>query len=104
MTTSTNETVTFEINRLHVNVRVTLQVFESNGELICGLRSIDGKIGLPPKALRAAMIADLAVIEGIVRDAGCVEMRHAGDDRKWFLPGYGPMNDNRLRNGRSKRL
>lgn len=95
----------FRINNPSANVIVTLQVFESEeGEMICGLRYIEGHIDLPPKAARAAIISELAVIEGIARDAGCVEIRHAGDDRGRLLPGYEPMNDARLRNGRRKRL
>lgn len=99
------EIVTVPINKPYANVIVTLQVFESEeGEMICGLRYIEGQIDLPPKAARQAILSELKIIEGLARDAGCVEMRHAGDDRAKLLPGYEPMNDERLRNGRRKRL
>lgn len=100
-----DQSVSFAINKPQVNVLVTLQVFESEeGEMVCGLRYLEGCIGLPPKAAARAILIELAVIEKIAKDAGCVEMRHAGDDRSHFLPGYEPMNHPKLRNGMRKRL
>jgi hypothetical protein len=93
---------TFRVRREGVDVMVTLQVVEDGGEMICGLRHIEGEIDLPPRAMMAAFSEELAKIERIARDAGCAEMRHSGDDRKWFLPGYEPMAE--LKNGRRKRL
>lgn len=94
--------VKFRIERPGADVVVTLQVYEENDELVCGLRWMEGTIDLKPKAMRAAMLAELATIEQIAKDAGCVEIRHAGDDRGVFLPGYKPFPA--LRNGRRKRL
>jgi hypothetical protein len=85
------------------DVAVTLEIFQDeDGSMICGLRQLEGRITLGPKAMRAAMLTELAKIEDIARQAGCTEMRHAGEDRAWCLPGYEPMDG--LRNGRRKRL
>ena len=94
--------VTFRIVRPKADVMVTLELFEDGGEMVCGLRFLGGEIHLGPKAMRAAITEELAKIEKIARDAGCAEMRHAGEDRAWCLPGYEPMDG--LRNGRRKRL
>lgn len=93
---------TFRVTRPGVDVLVTLQLFEERGEMICGLRWVEGRFELGPKAMRAAITEELAKIEAIARDAGCAEMRHCGDDRGWCLPGYEPMPE--LPHGRRKRL
>lgn len=93
---------TFRVTRPGVDVLVTLQLFNEGGDMICGLRWIEGTMTLRPKAMRAAIIEELTKIEAIARDAGCTEMRHSGDDRGWCLPGYEPMPE--LPHGRKKRL
>lgn len=93
----------FLIRRPYAEVLVTLEIYQEEGEMVCGLRFIRGHIDLPPKAMREAILRELAVIENIAREAGCTEMRHAGDEtRVLFLPGYEPMPE--LPNGRRKRL
>jgi hypothetical protein len=92
----------FHVKRPYADVLVTLEVYQENGEMVCGLRFIEGEIRLPPKAMRRAIVAELQSIEQAARESGCTEMRHAGDDRAWCLPGYEPMPE--LRNGRRKRL
>lgn len=94
--------VTFRVVVPGADVFVTLELFEDGRDMICGLRFMAGTITLGPKAMRAAMLTELAKIEQIARVAGCSEMRHAGEDRAWCLPGYEPMSG--LRNGRRKRL
>lgn len=96
------EVIKFRVRRPYADVLVTLQVFRENGVMVCGLRFIEGRIDLPPRAMRKAIIAELATIEKIAKDAGCTEMRHAGDDRAWCLPGYERMPE--IKNGRRKRL
>jgi hypothetical protein len=93
---------TFPVKRPGVNVLVTLQLCDDAGEMVCGLRWIEGRIDLGPKAMRAAITEELSKIEAIAREAGCTEMRHSGDDRGWCLPGYEPMPE--LPHGRRKRL
>jgi hypothetical protein len=83
-------------------VTITFQTFEENGEMICGLRFMEGRINLPPRALRATLIQELKTIENIAREAGFAEIRHAGDDRGWLLTDYEKVPE--LRNGRRKRL
>ncbi len=92
------------IVREGVDVILTLQMFQEGGEQVCGLRFLSGQISLPPKAMRAVMAEELGKIEGVLKQSGVAEVRHAGDDRGWFLPGYEPMNHPELRNGRRKRL
>lgn len=94
--------VQFHVKRPGANVLVTLQIVSEDGEMILGLRSIQGEIKLGPKAMRAAIIEELTKIENVARDAGFKEMRHSGDDRAAFLPGYEPFPE--LPNGRRKRL
>lgn len=98
--------VQFHVKRPGADVLVTLQiVIEGKGKrkrYILGLRSIQGKIKLGPKAMRAAIIEELTKIENVAREAGFHEMRHSGDDRAAFLPGYEPFPE--LPNGRRKRL
>ena len=98
-------TQAFRIVRPGADVTLTLQVYFEDGQYVCGLRFLEGRIDLGPKALRAAMTEELAKIENVLREAGITEIRHAGEDRAWFLPGYEPMPDKpQLRNGRRKRL
>jgi hypothetical protein len=93
---------TFRVTRPGVDVLVTLQLCDDGDEIVCGLRWIEGQMTLGPKAMRAAITEELSKIEAIAREAGCTEMRHAGDDRGWCLPGYEPMPE--LPHGRRKRL
>lgn len=94
--------VQFPVKRPGADVLVTLQIVFENGESILGLRFLEGKIELGPKAMRAAMIEELTKIEKLARDAGFHEIRHCGDDRAWCLPGYVEMPE--LPHGRKKRL
>lgn len=96
------EFLTFPISRPGVEVSVTLEVYEENDEVICGLRWMQGEIKLGPKALRRAITEELENIESIARSAGCAEIRHAGDDWSRFMTEYSPMSG--LRNGLFKRL
>jgi hypothetical protein len=93
---------TFRVVRPGADVLVTLQVFEEGPDIVCGLRRIEGRIDLRPKALRAAVREELTKIEAVCRSAGITEMRHAGDARAWALPDYEEFPA--LRNGRRKRL
>jgi len=94
----------FHIVKSRYDVWLTLEVFSSDGLMVCGLRNLEGKINLPPKAMRAAMIEELAIIERTCKESGVSEMRHAGDDRGWCLPGYEPAPDLPMKHARRKRL
>jgi hypothetical protein len=98
--------ITFPIQRDGCEVMVTLQLLAEDGEMVCGLRFVQGEMPLPPKALRKAMLEELGRIEAIAKAAGVKEMRHAGldarEDLAVFLPGYEPMADRP--NWRRKRL
>lgn len=85
------DSLQFPIKRHGCDVRVTLEIYEDGDAKVCGLRFIEGAMPIGPRALLAAVHAELPIIERIAREAGCTEMRHAGDDRAIFLPGYEPM-------------
>lgn len=92
----------FDIIRPEGRVKITLEVFEEGGETICGLRWMTGELRAGPKAVRRAIREELRKIERIAKASGVAEMRHAGDERAWFLCDYEPCPG--LRNGRRKRL
>lgn len=94
--------ITFPYVAPGIDVRVTLEVYEEDGSMVCGLRFMEGEINLPPSKLRKALTDGVKTIERIVKAAGCVEMRHAGACRKWFLPDYERMPI--LNHGMRKRL
>lgn len=97
--------ITFPVVGLGYDTRVTLQLYEDDGVMVCGLRFLEGRIRLKRHAMLAAVHRELSRIEDIARQAGCTEMRHAGEARLHLLPGYEPMPDKpNLRNGRRKRL
>lgn len=83
-----------------VNVDVVFEVYQDNGEAVCGLYSLDGTIGLKPKAWLRTVRAHVAQFEDIARAAGCVELRIAGRDWSRVLPDYEPLpggKPNRIR-------
>ncbi len=95
--------IEFHVSRPpYAEVDVVLEVYAEGDETVCGLRFLRGEINMGPKALRDALRTEVRKIEDIARSAGCTEMRHAGDDRGWFLPDYEKMPE--LKNGRRKKL
>jgi hypothetical protein len=90
------------LRRPGVNAVLILEAYEEGGEIICGLRHLEGSIRLGPKALRSAVAEEVTKIEGIVAAHGCSEIRHAGRDWSKLLPGFEPDPD--LENGLRKRL
>jgi len=95
-------TVPFRITRPGADVMASLEVFEEDGAKVCGIFQIDGTIALPPKMWVAAVRAEVGTLEGIARDAGCVEMRIAGRDWSRVLPDYERFDG--VRNGLRKVL
>lgn len=94
--------VPIEIKRPGVDAVLTLEVFEENNEVVCGLRWLEGDIAIHGKALRQAFSEELAEIEKRAKAAGCREIRHSGDLRSRLFPDYQPKPG--LRNGLYKRL
>lgn len=93
----------FMITRPEGRVHVVLEVFEEDGEAVCGLRWISGELVGGPKAVVRAIREELNKIEQIARSAGVVEMRHAGDEaRARIFSDYEPCPG--LPNGLRKRL
>lgn len=86
---------------------VTLELYEDNQGTsddpvlvkVCGIHHIEGQLRLPPKKWLQAIRAELKIIEGIARDAGCAEMRLAGRNWSRVLTDYEPLPgiENRLR-------
>jgi hypothetical protein len=79
---------------------VVFELYEEGGETVCGLRNLEGRFNLPPKAWLRTVRAEIGTLERIARDAGCAEMRVAGRDWSRVLPDYEPLpggKPNRLR-------
>jgi hypothetical protein len=71
--------------------RVTLEVYEEDGKICCGLYRLDAHLDLPPKQWLRTMRTEMTKIETIAREAGCVEMRVAGRNWASVLPDYEPL-------------
>jgi hypothetical protein len=79
---------------------VVFEIYEEDGELICGLQQLKGRFDLKPKAWLRTMRAEMTKLESIARQAGCAEMRIAGRDWSRVFPDYEPLpggRPNRLR-------
>lgn len=93
----------FAIDKPYGRVDVVLSVYKVDGVgLVCGLRRMEGKINLPPKALRAAAKQEIAIIEQIAKEAGCAEIRHIGPGWSRILDDYEPITG--VPHGLRKRL
>lgn len=93
----------FDIVKPYGRVTVVLSVYRVDGVgLVCGLRRMEGKIDLPPKALKAAAKQELAKIERIAKEAKCVEIRHIGPGWSRILDDYEPIPG--VKHGLRKRL
>lgn len=92
------------IVREGVSVLITVEVFEEDGEKVCGIYQFTGRIKAAPKAWLRMVREELAKIERIAKRAGCAEIRLGGRD--WSRPlsgmGYLPFPD--IENGLRKRL
>ena len=71
-----------------VRVNIWLEAYEDNGQVVCLIHTLSGKISLGPKAWLRAVRDEIAKLERIARAAGCVEMRVEGRDWSKILPGY----------------
>lgn len=80
----------FDIVRPEGHVSITLEAFEEDGRLVCGVFALRGEILLPPKAWVRAVRAELKRIEIIAARAGCEEIRIAGRDWRRVLSDYEP--------------
>lgn len=94
--------ITFAIHRPYGAVLVTLEIYDDDGLLVCGLRHLEGRIDLPLSQRRAAFRQDLKFIEDEARRAGAHEMRHAGPNYARLLADYEPLPG--FPNGLRKRL
>lgn len=83
-------------------VTITLEVFEEEGRLCCGIYQLDGRITLPPKAWLRLIRSELEKIENVARQAGCAEIRVAGRDWSRVLTGWTPLDG--VQNGLRKVL
>lgn len=92
----------FIIDRPYGRVEVTLEVWGSGDDMVCGFRHMEGHIDLPPKALVAAAKQEIAVLERIAKESGCTEMRHVGPGWTRILDDYEPIPD--VPHGLRKRL
>ncbi len=78
----------------------TFEIYEENGETICGLYQFEGSIDHRPKAWLRLVRKHVAQFEAQAKAAGCVEFRIAGRDWSRVLPDYEPLpggKPNRIR-------
>lgn len=97
------KTLPFPIHRPGIDVLMILEVFHEDGKNVCGIYKVRGTMDLKPKAFIRAVEAEMPIIEGMARDAGCEEMRVCG--RQWSMLkncGYEPFPA--LENGLRKAL
>lgn len=71
-----------------IQVFIRLEAYEDDGQIVCLIHTLSGKISLGPKAWLRAVRDEIAKLERIARAAGCVEMRVEGRDWSRILPGY----------------
>ncbi len=81
---------------------VTLEVYEDNGTMVCGIRQLDGWLALPPKQWVATMREHLGKIAAEAKSAGCGELRLTGRDWSKVFPHLEPIEG--LPNGLRMRL
>jgi hypothetical protein len=67
---------------------VTIEVYEEEGRMICGIFHIEGWLVESPKRWLKTMRSELARIEGIAKAKGCVEMRFVGRFSQKMFPDY----------------
>lgn len=81
---------------------LTIEVYEEDGQLICGIRNVLGFLDEPPKKWLRTIRQAFRVVCDKARDAGCVEIRLCGRDWSSVLPELEPFEG--LPNGLRKRL
>ena len=91
-----------EVHREGADCTITLEAFEEDGRLVCGIFQLDGRIDLPPRKWLTAVREEVDKLEKIARAAGAHEMRIAGRDWSRVLRDYGPCEG--VKNGLRKVL
>lgn len=71
-----------------IQVFIRLEAYEDNGQVVCLIHTLSGKISLGPKAWLRAVRDEIGKLERIAKAAGCAEMRVEGRDWSRILPGY----------------
>lgn len=71
-----------------IQVFIRLEAYEDDGQVVCLIHTLSGKITLGPKAWLKAVRDEIGKLERIARAAGCVEMRVEGRDWSRVLSGY----------------
>ena len=92
----------FRILRPGCRVVVQLEIYEEPTGLVCSVRRLAGRIGLPRRDWVAAVREEMTNIERLAREAGCTEMRLGGRDWVRILQGYEPLSG--VTNGLRKAL
>jgi len=69
------------IIRAGVRVNITLEAYDDNGQHVCLIHTLSGRIELGPKAWVEAVRDEVRKLERIAGRAGCAEMRIEG--RNW---------------------
>ena len=82
-------------------VRITLELYEEDNRLICGIRGCD-VVRSPKTRLISAARQGIGLIEDMMRKAGVAEMRLGGRDWSRILTDYEPLIE--VQNGLRKVL
>lgn len=94
--------LSFPVIRENGSGIVTLEVFEEEGRLVCGVFHLEGWLMEPPKKWLRTMRGELNQLAGIARSAGCDELRLRGRDWSRVFPELEPIEG--LPNGLRMRL
>jgi hypothetical protein len=93
---------TFRAPLEHGEGHVTVEIYQEDGRMVCGVYQLYGRLDEPPKQWLRTLRAELSKLETIARNAGCEEMRIAGRDWSRVFPDYTPFDG--VRNGLRKAL
>jgi len=77
------------IVRPGIQVFIRLEAYEDNGQVVCLIHTLSGKISLGPKAWLRAVREEIRKLERIAKSADCAEMRIEGRDWSRVLSGLG---------------
>ncbi len=81
----------FPIVHEHGHGWITFDEFEEDGQLICGIYMLTGRLDLPPKQWLKVVRETVAELEIRAKAEGFTEMRMSGRDWSRILPDYEPM-------------
>ena len=64
-----------------IRVNIWLEAYDDDGQIVCLIHTLSGRISLGPKAWLTAVRDEVRKLERIASNSGCAEMRVEG--RNW---------------------